>query len=116
MNYKLENVGDKLNSEQSSSVVTVREFCVGTVPAAGADLEAPRKYRNSYLIKICKPARQSSGNVMRIILDRKLSHINPYPTAFPYGNGMVLHFYQQQESSTTKTVHKVINKRLKAYV
>ena len=40
--------------------------------------------------------------------------INPYPTAFPYGNGMVLHFYQQQESSTTKTVHKVINKGLKA--
>ena len=45
-----------------------------------------------------------------------LKHINPYPTAFPYGNGMVLHFYQQQESSTTKTVHKVINKGLKAYV
>ena len=43
-------------------------------------------------------------------------YINPYPTAFPYGNGMVLHFYQQQESSTTKTVHKVINKGLKAYV
>ena len=42
--------------------------------------------------------------------------INPYPTAFPYGNGMVLHFYQQQESSTTKTVHKVIHKGLKAYV
>ena len=42
--------------------------------------------------------------------------IIPYPTAFPYGNGMVLHFYQQQESSTTKTVHKVINKGLKAYV
>ena len=41
---------------------------------------------------------------------------NPYPTAFPYGNGMLLHFYQQQESSTTKTVHKVINKGLKAYV
>ena len=41
---------------------------------------------------------------------------NPYPTAFPYGNGMVLHFYQQQEISTTKTVHKVINKGLKAYV
>ena len=46
-----------------------------------------------------------------IVLD-----FNPYPTAFPYGNGMVLHFYQQQESSTTKTVHKVINKRLKTYV
>ena len=42
--------------------------------------------------------------------------INPYPTAFPYGNGVVLHFYQQQESSTTKTVHKVINKGLKTYV
>ena len=44
------------------------------------------------------------------------SWINPYPTAFPYGNAMVLHFYQQQESSTTKTVHKVINKGLKTYV
>ena len=42
--------------------------------------------------------------------------LNPYPTAFLYGNGMVLHFYQQQESSTTKTVHKVINKGLKTYV
>jgi len=41
---------------------------------------------------------------------------NPYPTAFPYGKGMVLHFYQQQESSTTNTVHKVINKGLKTYV
>jgi hypothetical protein len=41
---------------------------------------------------------------------------NPYPTAFPYGNGMVLHFHQQQESSTTKTVHKGINKGLKTYV
>ena len=42
--------------------------------------------------------------------------INPYPTAFPYRNGMVLHFYQQQESSMTKTVHRVINKGLKTYV
>ena len=45
-----------------------------------------------------------------------VSNFIPYPTAFPYGNGMVLHFYQQQESSTTKTVHKVINKGLKTYV
>ena len=43
-------------------------------------------------------------------------HFIPYPTAFPYGNGVVLHFYQQQESSTTETIHKVINKGLKAYV
>ena len=42
--------------------------------------------------------------------------INPYPTAFPYGNGMVLHIYQQQKSSTNKTEHKVINKGLKTYV
>ena len=48
--------------------------------------------------------------------DTEGENINPYPTAFPYGNGMVLHFYQQQESSTTKTVHKVINKGLKTYV
>ena len=47
---------------------------------------------------------------------RTVLKFNPYPTAFPYGNGMVLHFYQQQESSTTKTVHKVINKGLKTYV
>ena len=47
---------------------------------------------------------------------QKAVTLNPYPTAFPYGNDMVLHFYQQQESSTTKTVHKVINKRLKTYV
>ena len=46
----------------------------------------------------------------------KSQYINPYPAAFPYGNGMVLHFYQQQESSMTKNVHKVINKGLKTYV
>ena len=50
------------------------------------------------------------------VLQQHTSPLNPYPTAFPYGNGMVLHFYQQQESSTTKTVHKVINKGLKTYV
>ena len=55
--------------------------------------------------------RQSSKKNSRY----QLQYI-PYPTAFPYGNGMVLHFYQQQESSTTKTVHKVINKGLKTYV
>ena len=46
----------------------------------------------------------------------EVNMFNPYPTAFPYGNGMVLHFYQQQESSTTKTIHKVIIKGLKTYV
>ena len=52
----------------------------------------------------------------KISLQTQEVHLNPYPTAFPYGNSMVLHFYQQQESSTTKTVHKVINKGLKTYV
>ena len=55
----------------------------------------------------------------RLVHSLRLAYVasyNPYPTAFPYGNGMVLHFYQRQESSTTKTVHKVINKGLKAYV
>ena len=58
----------------------------------------------------------SSLLVGRKHTEKEESIINPYPTAFPYGNGMALHFYQQQESSTTKTVHKVINKGLKAYV
>ena len=52
----------------------------------------------------------------QISIPEACAAFNPYPTAFPYGNGMVLHFYQQQESSMTKTVHKVINKGLKAYV
>ena len=60
-------------------------------------------------IRVYNRNRSMSDQYMLVIF-------NPYPTAFPYGNGMVLHFYQQQESSTTKTVHKVINKGLKAYV
>ena len=57
-----------------------------------------------------------SSKILRTAFLSLIENINPYPTAFPYGNGMVLHFYQQQESSTTKTVHKVINRGLKAYV
>ena len=59
--------------------------------------------------------RIRKGHILKSCL-RYSRLISPYPTAFPYGNGMVLHFYQQQESSTTKTVHKVINKGLKTYV
>ena len=58
----------------------------------------------------------SSSSGTNVFYKYGVSDVNPYPTAFPYGNGMVLHFYQQQESSTTKTIHKVINKGLKAYV
>ena len=64
--------------------------------------------------------RQDYVIIMSFLLEVDLSpqvlFNSPYPTAFPYGNGIVLHFYQQQESSTTKTVHRVINKGLKAYV
>ena len=71
-----------------------------TGPYIGTD---GQKY--STLIK-CNSAESLRTNLRKGIF-------NPYPTAFPYGNGMVLHFYQQQESSTTKTVHKVINRGLK---
>ena len=63
--------------------------------------------------------RVTSNNAQRTwysVFGSDVYGFNPYATAFPYGNGMVLHFHQQQESSTTKTVHKVINKGLKAYV
>ena len=72
--------------------------------------------------EMAKNESGTSGNQMSkrififIYLHKMTSAFIPYPTAFPYGNGMVLHFYQQQESSTTKTVYKVINKRLKTYV
>ena len=66
----------------------------------------------------CSTQRQAREliSVPNLATGARLLSFNPYPTAFPYGNGMVLHFYQQQESSTTKTVHRVINKGLKAYV
>ena len=64
------------------------------------------------VLSITTGSRSMKSGCLTVVI----RNLNPYPTAFPYGNGMVLHFYQQQESSTTKTVHKVINKRLKTYV
>ena len=64
--------------------------------------------------RVTKPVGMCTNGVFTIAMLHL--QVNPYPTAFPYGNGMVLHFYQQQESSTTKTVHKVINEGLKTYV
>ena len=78
-----------------------------------------------FIISYIKVTYVKSSNIILGLVTKIIVHfctdftswlLNPYPTAFPYGNGMVLHFYQQQESSTTKTVHKVINKRLKTYV
>ena len=76
------------------------------------DMKIP--YKLTTLVKMTM-----KNTTARVKVTNTLSNsftFNPYPTAFPYGNGMVLHFYQQQESSTTKTVHKVINKGLKTYV
>ena len=75
-------------------------------------------YNTNYSVIFLYPARFRYGTYRGCCSKRDgaRTSINPYPTAFPYGNGMVLHFYQQQESSTTKTVHKIINKGLKAYV
>ena len=67
-----------------------------------------------FVVLICK--RRTLNMLVNEKWLRNLHPHNPYPTAFPYGNGIVLHFYQQQESSTTKTVHKVINRGLKTYV
>ena len=67
----------------------------------------------------CHEILGTTPNIRAFVTEKghwSIEFLNPYPTAFPYGNGMVLHFYQQQESSTTKTVHKVINKGLKTYV
>ena len=72
-----------------------------------------RVFENRVLRRVFGAKREEVTGEWRKLHNEEL---NPYPTAFPYGNGMVLHFYQQQESSTTKTVHKVINKGLKAYV
>ena len=73
--------------------------------------------KNNYSVSSNKiQGRSGEENSTSNSSGRSDERIIPYPTAFPYGNGMVLHFYQQQESSTTKTVHKVINKGLKTYV
>ena len=39
--------------------------------------------------------------------------LNPYPTAFPYGNGMVLHFYQQKRAARPKLYTKSLTRDLK---
>ena len=93
--------------------------------------ERSQNFEKRLLVSLClsvsPSARSNWSSVGRIFMKfiseylseiyrENSSFINPYPTAFPYGNGMVLHFYQQQESSTTKTVHIVINKGLKTYV
>ena len=91
----------------------------------GQTINAPPTYTIHILLKQQTVMRElyfkeTFGVIRQVkaisIPDHTTQVINPYPTAFPYGNGMVLHFYQQQESSTTKTVHKVINKGLKTYV
>ena len=83
-----------------------------SVRGEGRNLNVLRHWR----FNVYTPRILYIGQAFRYSPENAFYVFNPYPTAFPYGNGMVLHFYQQQESSTTKTVHKVINKRLKTYV
>ena len=64
-------------------------------------------------IAVCSAVNKKTH---KFIVGIKYNFLTLILGAFPYRNGMVLHFYQQQESSTTKTVHRVINKGLKAYV
>ena len=90
---------------QSTAISTSKENCAFRL------LQAVKVKQRSKSRKTAENDKQIKENFYLW-----LALINPYPTAFPYGNGMVLHFYQQQESSTTKTVHKVINKGLKTYV
>ena len=80
---------------------------------------------DSFLIKVSSVSATNgrltlwywpSAAMAQVQYSSDVNQVNPYPTAFPYAIGMVLHFYEQRESSTTKTVHKVINKGLKSYV
>ena len=96
----------------SATVAQFQNFRVQLNPARHY-ISYIRKYRHTSWSKHTPLDVTSVGSRYIFQLIRSIS---PYPTAFPYGNGMVLHFYQQQESSTTKTVHKVINKGLKTYV
>ena len=50
-------------------------FCV----REGTPNQSSEKYDNM---------RTRCANLLAIV------HFNPYPTAFPYGNGIVLHLYQ----------------------
>ena len=95
---------------KTSSLVTYSNF-VHPGPTDNPQLH------HTYASEPCSASLHSrfglQGNIC-YMFGKVPDHNNHYPAAFPYGNGMVLHFYQQQESSTTKTVHKVINKRLKS--
>ena len=109
-------VGRKHNKRQSSGLwhANGRNKCNCVSFTLANNSHIDKKPTKIYYIEILKGL---SIRISDVIIFSMLSvPFNLYPTAFPYGNGMVLHFYQQQESSTTKTLHKVINKGLKAYV
>ena len=74
------------------------------------EVRRSRVFENRVLRRIFGPKRAEVIGECRKLPNEEL---NPYPTAFPYGNGMVLHFYQQQESSTTKLYTKSLTRDLK---
>ena len=112
-----QNTCPGVNIRLKSSVLYVTQQCVH---GAVHDREHTQTSRLPKLLCTYPSQYSNTHELATIVLtenDRRVGRLfSPYPTAFPYGNGMVLHFYQQQESSTTKTVHKVINKGLKTYV
>ena len=101
------------NSSQFTSTEALKEFHQFNFERYSALKFFPELFKS---VVICSYLGLTSDGDIRRVTRMQYIYINPYPTAFPYGNGMVLHFYQQQESSTTKTVHKVINKGLKTYI
>ena len=99
MNKKQKNLGNKVKTERAYH---------------GQICDSGYKYQCQH--QKCWGKILTPNFILYLRLTSRPTIHNLYPTAFPYGNGMVLHFCQQQESSTTKTVHRVINKGLKAYV
>ena len=111
-------LGRFTSGKETLPIIQEAKWAPGSV-WTGAEVRVSAEIKIWLSVFICLYRKIKTANY-KLLLKRirfiMFKTVKPYPTAFPYGNGMVLHFYQQQESSTTKTVHKVINKGLKAYV
>ena len=100
-NYQLTRGNTKGEEAQVDSPMGVKHW---QQPAETITRILENTYKRSPIQIFTDGSKTEKGVGAGITIFKLGHHINPYPTAFPYGNGMVLHFYQQQESSTTKTV------------